>query len=185
MTVGESGVEALAKRHGIAYRGLGLLQRVLLITNGTLTEILEATFLESIELVKLSQRIIAAEVADEQLMLEAGDEIVERAILLRGATSGRNYVYAASRIATGRLAAEFRTSLMGSGEPLGRLWIRHRLETFKELLEMRIDSGSEVARHFESDGPVLQRTYRVFSSGRPVMMITEHFPASLGGVPAS
>ena len=88
-----------------------------------------------------------------------------RAILLRGALSGRDYVHAESRVATDRLPEAFRRGLIESGEPMGRLWVSHRLETFKELLNMRLD------------GDMLRRRYRVLSGGRPVMVIAESFPA--------
>lgn len=165
---------------GIDVSALDPLHRVLLVTDGTLTETLEAIFLEPIELVRLGQRNVAANDSHALLQPQPGETIVERQILLRGSQSGKNYVYANSLIAADRLGPEFRRGLVESNVPLGRLWIEQRLETFKEFLEVRCG-------HDAADGSMmLARTYRVHSGGRPVFVITEQFPAqSFSGLPIS
>lgn len=158
--------EILARRGGVDFRALTPLQRVLLVTDGTVTDILEAHFLEPIRLVKLAQRV-------------AGESL-ERRILLRGANSGRVYVYAESVIALDRLDKKLREELLNSDMPLGRLWIEHKLETFKEPFEARFQPAGELAGHFGVDAAaaLLMRSYRVISGGAAVMTISEYF----GGV---
>ena len=55
---------------------------------------------------------------------------------------------------------------------------QHRLETFKELLELQYERADERSKHFNCDvsAMLLARTYGVFSAGVPVMTITECFP---------
>ena len=162
---------------GFDASSLDLLQRVLLACDGTLTDTLEAALLEPIVLHKISLNIAPAGIAIAALEVDAGSEIMERTILLRGQTSGRNYVYAESLLVLDRLPAGFRKDLIESNVPLGRLWSEHRLETWKELLSVQRGRMGALAQYFAgNDADVLTRQYRVISSGRPLMLITESFP---------
>jgi len=164
---------------GIDVHALDPLHRVLLVTDGTLTETLEAIFLEPIELVRVGQRNVAANESHALLQPEDGETVVERKILLRGTRSGTNYVYAESLIAVDRLGAAFQEGLVESNIPLGRLWIEQKLETFKEFLDVRCEPAADVPAEFGANGStLLVRTYRVYSAGRPVFVITEHFPSA-------
>lgn len=174
-----SAIDILASLKGLDITSLEPLQRVLLVTDGTLTEILEASFFERVRLVKVSQRILSATTSHTLFDPVPGEALIERKILLQGAKSHRNYAYAESLIAVDRLSRSFRDELLESDTPLGRLWLEHKLETFKELQEVGSESANDLSRYFECDEatPLLVRTYRVFSAARPVMVITEHFPA--------
>jgi chorismate-pyruvate lyase len=152
----------------------------LLVCDGTLTNTLEAAFLEPITLIKIAVDVSPAAAAVEALELEAGAPVMTRQILLRGERSGRNFVYAETVLALDRLPPDFREQLLTSSAPLGRLWLDHKLETRKEMLDVHEQPAGELSQHF-SGGPsalVLVRRYRVFSGGRPSMLITEHFPES-------
>jgi len=175
-----SAIDVLASLNGFDVNWLEPLQRVLLVTDGTLTEILEANFFERIRLVKISQNVISATASHGLLDPNPGEVLIERKILLQGEGSHRNYAYAESLIAVDRLDPSFRNELLDSDTPLGRLWLEHRLETFKELHEVRCQRANALCQYFECDDatPLLVRTYRVFSGSRPVMIITEHFPTA-------
>ena len=175
-----SAIDILAKLNGLDVTSLEPLQRVLLVTDGTLTEILEANFFERIRLVKVSQSVISATASHALLDPSPGEALIERKILLQGAESQRNYAYAESLIAVDRLGQSFRDELLNSDTPLGRLWLEHKLETFKELQEVRSQPADGLYRYFECTDatPLLVRTYRVFSTSRPVMVITEYLPTT-------
>jgi chorismate-pyruvate lyase len=175
-----SAIDVLTKLDGFDVNSLDPLQRVLLVTDGTLTEILEANFFERIRLVKISQRLISATTAHVLLDPDPGEALIERKILLQGEESHRNYAYAESLIAVDRLGQSFHDQLLHSNTPLGRLWLENKLETFKELKEVRSQSASGLSHYFEcaDTAPLLVRTYRVFSATKPVMVITEYFPIS-------
>ncbi len=175
-----SAIDILASLNGFDVTSLEPLQRVLLVTDGTLTEILEANFFERIRLVKISQKVIPATSAHALLDPSPGEVLIERKILLQGEESHRNFAYAESLIAVDKLDPSFRSKLLDSNTPLGRLWLEHKLETFKELPEVRCQRADDLCRYFEcpDNAPLLVRTYRVFSSSRPVMAITEYFPAA-------
>lgn len=155
-----------------------LLQRILLTNDGTITDILEAAFRERIDLVRLDIRVVQTPVAVPVLEIEVGDSAMERKILLRGQRSRINYAYAESLIAVDRLDSLFRDELITSDIPIGRLWLEHRLETWKQRLDIFRRPANELAVHFgiHSEVELLGRSYRVFNNRRPIMLITEYFP---------
>ncbi len=161
---------------------LNLIARLLLTSDGTLTDIVQAVFLEPIELVKLSIEQCAATELEESLEIRPSDPLMRRKILLRGGVSGSNYVYAETLIALNSLPEAVREGLVRSGSPIGRLWVQHKLETRKEVLSIWRERAGELGPHFgiTADADVLARTYRVFTGGKPSMLISEYFPATLG-----
>ena len=175
----DSATDLLAKLKGLDISSLEPLQRVLLVTDGTLTEILEAAFLERIQLVKVLQQVVSSH---ECLEWEDNEPVIERGVLLRGERSRRNYVYAKSLIAIDRLQPAFRQDLLEANIPLGRLWLEHKLETYKEIIDVRSQSVGKLSCYFEClDAAVLLiRSYRVFCARQLTMIITEHFPVGMG-----
>jgi chorismate-pyruvate lyase len=180
-----SAIDVLGKLDGFDVNLLGSLQRVLLVTDGTLTEILEAYFAERISLVKVAQQVIPATASHGLLNPIPGETLIERKILLQGTRTHSNYVYAESLVAVDRLAPSFRDALLTSDTPLGRLWLEHKLETFKQMHEVRCRPANSLAHYFESgeEEPLLARTYRVISAGRVVMVISEYFPIAYREAP--
>lgn len=163
------------------FDGLGSLtplQRMLLACDGTLTDMVEAAFGEPIRLIKIAVETGPAAEAVLELDLDAGGLVMRRQILLQGESTGVNYVYAESLIAVDTLPSALRDALLHSDAPLGRLWVQHRLETRKEILRVWRISGE--APRFGPAGAQgqLARSYRVFSSGRPIMLISEYFPVA-------
>jgi chorismate-pyruvate lyase len=170
----------LLRLRALDLESIDVLQRVLLITDGTLTEILEAWRLERILLVKLGYQALRDADTDELLAVNNGDRVLERRILLSGEKSHINYVYAESLIAVDRLGSKFKNDLQHSNIPLGQLWLNHRLETLKEMVAIRRKAAGELSEYFNipPEASIFVRRYRVFSGAAPVMLITEHFPSA-------
>jgi chorismate-pyruvate lyase len=152
-----------------------------LVSDGTLTDLLEAAVREPIALKKLAVSVSVAKTSVEAINVVAGDRIMERKILLYGTTSVRNYIYAETLLAVDRLPQQFGNDLVALDAPLGRLWSEHRLETRKELLRVSRVAAGDLAQHFSvsSVSDLLIRKYRLISGGKPIMAITEYFPAEL------
>jgi chorismate-pyruvate lyase len=167
-------------RHHIKPSELSALQRILLTTDGTLTDILEACFLEEMQVVKLSEELVSLTQDIPSMQLNKGTEVISKKILLRGRISRKNFIYAESIIVPERLDEKFRDELLQTKTPLSKFWLEQRTETFKEIL----DSGKEPANglsiyfNLESEENMLFRTYNVFSNRQSIMMITEKFPES-------
>lgn len=157
---------------------LSTFQRIILTTDGTLTEILEAYLDEKIRVIKLSEGVVSIVKDNRALEIKVGSQVIERRVLLQGKISHRNWIYAESVIVPERLDELHRERLLRSQESIGRLWLEHRVETFKEIIDSARESAGEVAQHFDIDPEtrLFSRTYRVFSNRKPVMTITEKFP---------
>lgn len=154
------------------------LQRILLVTDGTVTEILEAFTGESMRLIKLYEEVATLDEPLPALNLAATERVLRRQILLQGKMSLTTYTYADSFIAVDRLDEALRRALLESHKPIGFLIQEQRMETFREILGCGREPAGPIARHFEldpSDG-MIWRTYRVFFRGEPIMQITEKFP---------
>jgi chorismate-pyruvate lyase len=160
---------------------LSYLQRIILITDGTLTDILEAYLLEPLRVLKISEKVEVTSKDIPILELEAGSEVIDRKIFLQGKNSKKNFLYAESKIVIGRLDEDFQNGLLKSQTPIGHLWLKFRLESFKEIIDSGKEPVNELSAYFIDTEPkdqLLFRTYRVFSNRKPIMMITEKFPQS-------
>lgn len=158
---------------------LSPLQRIILIYNGTLTKLLENLLGEQLTVIKSYENLEANEEEIPYLELLAEQSVISRKICLQGQNSGINWLYAESIIVPERLPPLFRQDLLESQTPIGKLWSKHRVETFKELLPPFEEPAGQLAVHFniEPEQRLLGRTYRVFSRQQPIMMLTEKFPA--------
>lgn len=158
---------------------LSPFQRILLTTDGTVTDMLEAYLSEPIQLVKLDEQQIPLSQDIPIISLKKGTEVIDRQILLQGRISRRNFLYAESIVVLNRLDEDFRNQLLKTKTPIGKLWLEHRTESFKEI----VDSGKELANEelsnyfgIEPNSNLLFRTYCVFSNRQAITMITEKFP---------
>lgn len=175
-----SDLQASLFSSGINLDKLSPFQRILLTTDGTLTDILEAYVWEPIEIVKLMQETVKVPEAIPLLDIGTQTEVLHREVLLRGARSEKHYLHATSVLVLDRLDQGLREELMTTQEPLGKLMIQSRLETFKEIVKCSSRKAPDVGKVFGElpDTALISRTYRVFSQGRPFILITESFPGS-------
>jgi chorismate-pyruvate lyase len=168
--------------------------RTLLTTDGTVTETLAALFGEDVGVQVLAQGYAALGPSEAPELdaapgaRVAGARVLDRTIVLVGAKSARAYTAARSRIVPGALPAGLQEGLLARREPIGKLMLEHRLETFREVVACgRCPAGrapglegvAAEALQTAPEAPVAWRTYRVISGGRPVMSITEVFPEDL------
>jgi chorismate-pyruvate lyase len=169
--------KSLLKSH-IDPARLSVFQKIILTTDGTVTEMLEAYLSEKIALVKLSETVAPITQENSHLDIASGQEVIERKVLLQGKISRNNWVYAGSTLVPDRLDEKLKHGLLVSQEPMGRLWLEHKLETFKEIVDSAREPAEDLADHFKIDRSdlLLSRTYRVFSRGKPIFLITEKFP---------
>jgi chorismate-pyruvate lyase len=157
---------------------LSTFQRILLTTDGTVTDILEAYAFEQIRIVKLSEQMVLLDEDIVPMELKKGTEVISRKILLQGKISRRNFVYAESILVPERLDERFKEALLETKTPIGKIWFEQRVETFKEILETSREPAEGLSSYFGL-GPadrLLSRTYQVISGRKPAMMITEKFP---------
>jgi chorismate-pyruvate lyase len=157
---------------------LSTFQRVLLTTDGTVTDILEAYLLEQIRIVKLAEKLILSPVDNRFMDFAAGTEIIDRSVLLQGKISRKNFIYAESVIVPSRLEAAFQRELLETKTPIGKIWMEQRVETFKEIKDSALEASQDLSEYFliSPSDRLLSRTYCVYTNNQAVMMITEKFP---------
>ncbi len=166
------------KRSPINPKELTPFQRILLTTDGMVTEILEAYLWERMKVIKLFQDYFLLDHNIPSLEAEKGCSVLQRKILLRGEISQKNYIYAESIIVPDRLVENMRDGLLNSNKPIGLLILENRLETFREILDCGKEEAHELADSFniKKDDFLIFRTYRVLANRLPIMLITEKFP---------
>jgi chorismate-pyruvate lyase len=171
--------DTLTRSH-IEPSSLSTFQRILLTTDGTLTDILEAYLFEQIRIVKLSEQLVLLGHDISSMDLKEGTEVIVRKVLLQGKISRKNFVYAESIIVPDRLDERFREALLETKTPIGKIWFEQRVENFKEIIDSSKEPSEGLSLHFkiEPSDNLLSRTYRVFTNRKAVMMITEKFPES-------
>ena len=157
---------------------LSSFQRILLTTDGTVTEILEAHLWEAIQIVKLYQECLETDASVPYLDIGPHAPVLIRKVILRGKPSDRNYIYAESVVALDRLDDRLRHGLMETQKPVGQLMLEARLETFREILSCCYEPAEEIGEYLgiAPDARLISRTYRVFADRQPFMLITEKFP---------
>lgn len=157
---------------------LSPFQRILLTTDGTVTEILEAQFWEAIAVVKLNHQQQKTETGIESLDITAGTEIVKRQVLLVGAKSNTVYIFAESILIPERLDPEIQNALATTRKPIGQLINDKRMESFREILVCSREPAETLAQHFgiKENDALISRSYRVFANRQAIMLITEKFP---------
>lgn len=160
----------------INYRSLPPLQRVLLSCDGTLGNVIEAFFLESVEAIRIAQKTSRALRPLPELDLAPSHLLMQRKVIIVGARTRRTYLYAESWIAMGKLPTNVRRDLEHSSKTIGQMWAENNMELRKELLHISKYRGYRLLRLFGNTGWLLNRKYRVISGSMPIMLISEYIP---------
>jgi chorismate-pyruvate lyase len=156
---------------------LSQLQKILLTTDGTVTQLLELLTGEKIRVEKLEHSLV--EGAPAALAVPPTETVVSRRILLRGAS--RPYMYAHSWLVPARMPPEMQQQMLHTDTPIGQLWKAARLETFREIVDFRRERDNNIATLFGTDTLLLSRTYLIHAGGSPMGLIVEKFPVTLFG----
>ncbi|MBC8123485.1 MAG: DUF98 domain-containing protein [Gemmatimonadaceae bacterium] len=168
----------------LVFHELNPTQRAFLVTDGTVTELLEAVFLEAIEVVKLSQRTAPLANPVASLAAGTGETGYAREVLLVGKQSRHHYVHASSIILLDRLPGTLRIELLETGKGIGHILRDHHIETFRQITGYWSEAAAGLADYFGlmSGELLLGRQYVVHHQGRPIMQIQERFAQSTFGV---
>jgi chorismate-pyruvate lyase len=156
---------------------LGLFQKILLTTDGTVTDLLSLYTNEKIKVKKILQEFCLSSDSESGLCpLET--PILKRNIILCGPKM--NYVYAESIFIFENLTRSTQYKLLETDQPIGLMWKEEKLDTFREIIEYRIESGATLAHYFDikPHTSLLSRTYLVYNQRNIVGRITEKFPST-------
>jgi chorismate-pyruvate lyase len=167
----------------LAAASLSLLQRIILTSDGTVGRILEQFAGEPMMITKLSQALERVNgdshmLDNRRLGVEHYDQVLRRSVLIQGARSGSNFLYAESLVRADSIEPDLFDELVSSDIPLGHLFSQRRLETFREVLGSGEQDAGVCGQYFgmPTTEPFVFRTYRIMSGHRPIVLITEKFP---------
>ena len=154
--------------------------RVLLITDGTVTQSLEAYFADPIEAVVLSHHESVCHRQHAAIDVAPGDRVFNRRVVLRGKRTGTLYAAAESVIVVSRLPENVRQGLQEERMGIGEILRDGHLETFRNLLGSRRTNVGAWARELIADpaASAVARTYAIHIGGQPCVEIEETFPES-------
>ena len=156
------------------------LQRLLLVTDGRITDIVRVYSGETIKAIKIQQQLTISSSRFSPLKLDGQSQLLNRSIALQGSQTKTNYLYADSQIVLDRLDKDLHHELLFSHEPICKLLQKHRVETYREILDCGIEPAGCLGQYFEieADAELIYRTYLVLVDGLPIMQITEKFPTT-------
>jgi beta-ribofuranosylaminobenzene 5'-phosphate synthase len=160
---------------------LSPLQTLLLLTDGSVTTLLEAISGDEVSVTTLSQ-VVAAPGKDVAAALEIGpgEMVNHRTVVLKNSRTREVLVYAVSYTPLLRLEPGFTDDLMRADIPIGKILKKHAIESRREIQRIGIrKKDAAITRAFGNrPGPFLFRDYTIIRAGKPLMMIEEFFPAS-------
>jgi chorismate-pyruvate lyase len=160
-----------------ARQQLSLFQKILMTTDGTVTNLLQLYTNEPIKVKKIDQDIFLSG-TEETYLCPAETPILKRDILLCGRT--KNYIYATSIFVFENLSRDIQYKLLETNIPIGLLWKEEKLETYREIFDYNLEACGNLSQYFDVSplSLLLSRSYLIYSKFKVMGVITEKFPLS-------
>ncbi len=139
-------------------------------TDGSVTQLLEVLTGKTVKVKTLEQSVIKATPETAKLLeIKVGDEVNKRIVTLN--VNNVVYALASSLAPVKRMPKGMREELMKADIPIGRILREHRLETRRDILNIKM-----VRSNFFGSMPVLSREYKIIYKNKVLMWINECFP---------
>lgn len=159
---------------------LSRVQKILLGTDGSVTQLLESITGNPITVKTLVQEILPADAQTaDRVDVSVGDPVNHRVVELRDIVTNDVLIYAISETPIERLSPSFKQDLMMADIPIGMIIKQHRIEARREILSARVSAATiETGRIFSlcPKEPVLSRQYQIIHKEKPLIFIEEQFP---------
>jgi chorismate-pyruvate lyase len=154
---------------------LSLFQKILLTTDGTVTNLLRLYTGKTIKVKKIMQDF-AISGDSESMICPNGTPILRRNIIL--CCEIKNYIYAESIFVYEHLSRQTQYKLLETDQPIGLMWKEEKLDTYREIIKYNAehDKAIEVYFNINPDTIILSRTYLIYNKQNIIGMITEKFP---------
>lgn len=156
-------------------------ERALLVTDGSVTRLLEAFGNAPVGVRTIQQKIIPVpEKIAEFLEIQPGEDVNFRKVDLYNKNSGRVLIHAISYAPLKHLPTGAITRLMREDEPIGMIMRDEKMESRREILSMKKTplSSEDLLRPNRAKF-FLNRTYRIIHNLRPIFYIEEQIPFPL------
>ena len=148
------------------------LLRTLLVTDGTVTKVLEAYFWEPVNVNALHLDVEQAQQRIPWLNAEAWEPLLLRRVELKGERSQNLYAKAFSVVKLAEFDDHLQQALVQGRVGIGVLLRESGLETYREIMTVGMEYGSGG----DSRDIWIHRTYRIVREQKPVILIRESFP---------
>ena len=149
--------------------------RACLLTDGSLTTLLEAFAGYEIKISGLKQKTIPAggKLAGE-LKINPGEELNEREVVL--SAEQNPLVYAKSYAVISRLSDDAKKDILNTDIPIGKILKKHKVEVHREIKEIGVVSDAKIAGILNlNKNKILFRSYLIIKKSVPLMKIEEYF----------
>lgn len=158
---------------------LSLFQKILLCTDGTVTELLELYCGAPIAAHKLGQSFVATDTAPVALAAAPEVRVLQRTVLL-GPAHTAPCLYAQSHFIFDRFSPAIQSDLLHTELPIGLLWRREQLEMHREIIAYACEPDAQIAALLQValSTPLLSRSYRILSGAQVLGVITEKFAST-------
>jgi len=167
-------------QHAYLLGRISPVQKFLLGTDGSVTQILESITGKKVVIRTLVQQVVPADrAAADNLSIAEGDPVNHRVVEIKTGENGEVLIYAISDTPLARLSPEFKDDLMKADIPIGRIIKQHHIEARREILSARVlPASDEMGRIFAicKNEPVLSRQYQIIHAEKPLIFIEEQFP---------
>jgi beta-ribofuranosylaminobenzene 5'-phosphate synthase len=153
----------------------------LLVTDGSVTTLLEVLTGKPIVVTTLLQQVVEADVERARALdVEEGDSLNYRVVVLKNDDDDKPLIYAESYTPIARLQKEFRHDLMKADIPIGRIMKQRKIESRREIRRIETICSEELSDLFgvAQNVSLLSRTYDIISHGMVLIQITETFPST-------
>ncbi len=156
---------------------LSSAQKILLITDGSVTSILDV-LMGHVDINTLTQKFMPAskEMAGN-LNINEGETVNYRVVVI-GASEP--LIYAVSLVPINRLDNEFKEDLIKADIPIGRILRKHNIESRREIKSAFVEEATpKLSEIFGTNSPMLSRTYNIIHHEEVLIWLKETFPYSL------
>jgi chorismate-pyruvate lyase len=164
-------IESILRNKEINFFDLDICSRLLLVTDGTVTELLEALVREPVILGYRHQSVI-----NENSLTDS--TFLNRTITLQGELSGTHWIYARSRIFLDQLSSRAQSMLIDDSMPIGTILKKESCDNHRQIIDCGFETDIYAAEQLglAPDSRFLFREYEVISESRTLMTINEWFP---------
>ncbi len=156
---------------------LGVFQKILLTTDGTVTDLIALYTGETIKVKKVGQKMFLSDERHE-FFCPPETPLLERDVLLCG--DSENYLYAESVFVFGLFSRSIQYKLLETDCPIGLMWKEEKLETYRDILSHKTEICGKVSSYFDvpPKTPIISRTYSIYHQNKILGTITEKFPVT-------
>jgi chorismate-pyruvate lyase len=170
-------IQKILEAQGASYFDLPLFARLLLVTDGTVTELLEALVKEPVLLGYKNQLVDDAKKYSDVPQTNNSKCLI-REITLKGETSQQDWLYAESVVFHQSFGKEAQMMLLDDNTPIGSILNQHAADNHRKIIDCGFSKNTNAAKHLNilPDYSFLFRKYAILIKSTTIIVITEWFP---------